>query len=150
MIVLYRILLPERRGVMLDSILPDSGKRRKFATGSQRDTRDGKGRFDLIPPLFMLLLARHFEAGGKKYEDRNWEKGQPLSVYLDSALRHIFKYVYYGAKNEDHLVAAAWNLAAMIETRERVRLGALPEALADIPIKLEKQLMHDPFEAGGL
>jgi len=131
--------------------LPDSGKRRHFPTGSQRDTREGKGRFDLLPPLFLILLAKHFERGGAKYEDRNWEKGQPMSTYLDSALRHLVKYTWYGADNEDHLVAAAWNLAAMVETRERAKLGVLPKELADVPIpRGGGVLKHDVFEEGGL
>ena len=30
-------------------VTKDSGQREEFATGSQRDSRDGKGRFDLLP-----------------------------------------------------------------------------------------------------
>ncbi len=66
----------------------DSGERREFSTGSVRDVRKGKGRFDLIPPCALLLLAQHYENGAVKYGDRNWEKGQPLSSYVDSMLRH--------------------------------------------------------------
>ncbi|HUS51203.1 MAG TPA: dATP/dGTP diphosphohydrolase domain-containing protein, partial [Candidatus Paceibacterota bacterium] len=66
----------------------DSGKRQDFDTGSRRDTRDGKGRYDLLPVRAIKRLAKHYENGAKKYGDRNWEKGQPLSRYLDSALRH--------------------------------------------------------------
>lgn len=57
----------------------DSGKRQEFQTGSIRDTREGKGRYDLLPPHAIFRLAKHFENGAKKYGDRNWEKGQPLS-----------------------------------------------------------------------
>ena len=68
--------------------IKDSGVRQDFETGSRRDTRDGKGRYDLLPMRAIQRLARHFEGGAKKYGDRNWEKGQPISRYLDSALRH--------------------------------------------------------------
>jgi len=29
----------------------DSGKREEFDTGSRRDTRQGKGRYDLLSPI---------------------------------------------------------------------------------------------------
>ena len=39
-------------------ILKDSGKREEFPTGSRRDQRAGKGRFDLIPTMALRRLAR--------------------------------------------------------------------------------------------
>ena len=112
-------------------MLPDSGKREEFSTGSVRDTREGKGRYELLPPLAMRELALHFEDGAKKYGDNNWLKGQPVSRYLDSALRHTFSYLY-GNTTEDHLRAAAWNLVAALETRERARICLLPKELDDV------------------
>ena len=109
----------------------DSGKRQEFPTGSVRDTREGKGRFDLLPPYALLRLAQHFENGSVKYGDRNWERGQPLSRYLDSTLRHVVKYLG-GSRVEDHLAAAMWNLAAYIETEHRIELGWLPSSLNDM------------------
>lgn len=95
----------------------DSGARESFATGSVRDTQEGKGRFDLIDPYAMLRLAKHYENGAKKYGDRNWEKGQPSSRYLSSAFRHLFKYLA-GMRDEDHLAAAAWNVFAILHNEE--------------------------------
>ena len=112
--------------------IKDSGQREEFNTGSRRDTRVGKGRFDLLPFRALTRVAQHFEAGAIKYGDRNWEKGQPLSRYLDSALRHAAKHAM-GETDEAHDVAAAWNLLAMIETKERIRIGALPAELDDLP-----------------
>lgn len=113
----------------------DSGARQQWDTGSRRDIREGKGRFDLIPALFLRRLAKHFENGAKKYGDRNWEKGQPLSRYLDSALRHMMS-VQEGLEDEDHLAAAAWNIQAIMWTLEEVRAGRLPRELADLPYTL--------------
>ena len=110
----------------------DSGERQNFGTGSVRDTNVGKGRFDLIAPFAMLRLAQHYENGAQKYGDRNWELGQPLSRYLDSAMRHLTK-VIMGLEDEDHLCAATWNLMAVIETQKRIELGILPEELDDLP-----------------
>ena len=109
----------------------DSGERQQFDTGSRRDTREGKGRFDLLPPYAIHRLAKHFENGAKKYGDRNWEKGQPLSRYLDSAIRHLFKYLG-GDRSEDHLSACSWNCMAFIETEKRIKDGTLPKELDDI------------------
>lgn len=112
--------------------IKDSGQRRDFDTGSRRDVRDGKGRFDLLPCLAMRRLAQHFEKGANKYAARNWEKGQPLSVYMDSALRHAFAFLG-GQRDEDHLIAAVWNLMCLAETEMRIRHGRLPGGLDDLP-----------------
>lgn len=88
--------------------LKDSGERASYSSGAQRDNSAGKGRFDLIPYQAIMRLARHFEAGARKYSDRNWEKGMDISRYVDAALRHMFKYLA-GWNDEDHLAAVVWN-----------------------------------------
>jgi len=110
----------------------DSGERQEFATGSVRDTATGKGRFDLISPVALRRLARHYENGAQKYGDRNWEKGQPLSRYIDSAIRHLYDFLE-GSRDEDHLAAAAWNALAAIHTETMVERGLLPADLNDLP-----------------
>jgi hypothetical protein len=110
----------------------DSGVRQEFETGSKRDTREGKGRFDLLPVNAITRVAKHFEGGAKKYDERNWEKGQPLSRYADSALRHLFKYLG-NYTDEDHLAAAAWNVLCLMETEERITKLWLSETLRDLP-----------------
>jgi len=110
----------------------DSGERRDFGTGGVRDVGAGKGRFDLLPPLATIRLAKHFENGAMKYSDRNWEKGLPLHCYFDSARRHMEK-MLLGMEDEDHDAAAAWNLVCYIETKMRIKLGILPKELDDMP-----------------
>jgi hypothetical protein len=110
----------------------DSGKRQEFNTGSVRDTSDGKGRYDLITPLGLARLAKHYENGSKKYGDRNWELGQPICRYLDSALRHIYRHLE-GDRSEDHLSAGAWNLLAAIHTEEMIDRGLLAKELDNRP-----------------
>lgn len=117
----------------------DSGKRQEFSTGSVRDTREGKGRFDLLPPFAEEEIAKHFEAGAKKYGDWNWLKGQPLSRYLDSAKRHLTK-AARGQRDEPHFIAAAWNILCLIETQRRIELGLLPESLNDLLPPLPKEI----------
>ena len=115
--------------------IKDSGERTQFydENGNQlavRDMHEGKGRFDLLPMCVLMRLARHYEAGSLKYGDRNWEKGIPCHSYADSAMRHIVKYMD-GWKDEDHLIAAIWNLCGLAWTEEK-----RPD-LMDIPARLE-------------
>ena len=109
-------------------IVKDSGYRQKFDTGAHRDTSEGKGRFDLLPCEAITRLAKHFEAGAKKYSDDNWRKGIPLNRYLDSAFRHLYKFMD-GQRDEDHAIAAAWNILCMIETEHMIDMGKLPKEL---------------------
>ncbi len=112
--------------------IKDSGTRRAFGTGSVRDAAKGKGRFDLMPIRAMFRLAKHFELGCEKYGPDNWAKGQPLSVFYDSGVRHLLKH-FAGLRDEDHLAAALWNISCMVDTEERIREGVLPKELDDLP-----------------
>lgn len=109
-----------------------SGEETDFGTGAVRDSRSGKGRFDLMPALSMFRLAKHFENGAMRYKERNWEAGIPLSVYWDSAIRHWWK-VLLGMDDEDHISATMWNIACFLETKERIEMGILPKKLDDMP-----------------
>lgn len=110
----------------------DSGERTEFETGAVRDLQIGKGRYDLISPIAMKRLARHYENGAKKYEDRNWEKGIPLSKFMDSLLRHAFQFLE-GDRSEDHIAAIAWNAFGLIHTETLINEDKLPESLGDLP-----------------
>lgn len=63
----------------------------------------------------MLEVSKHFEEGAKKYGERNWEKGIPTHCYIDSALRHYFKWLR-GDKDEPHHRAFCWNILCCIWT----------------------------------
>lgn len=114
----------------------DSGDRREFASGSVRDVRAGKGRYDLLSTVGLRRLARHYENGAIKYGDRNWEKGQPVSSYIDSMIRHGIDYLA-GDRSEDHLAAVAWNAFSAMHTEEMLRQGKLPKEFDDMPPPIE-------------
>lgn len=61
------------------------------------------------PFTMFLEVAIHFEEGAKKYGECNWQKGIPVRCYVDSALRHYFKYLR-GDTDEPHDRAFCWNL----------------------------------------
>lgn len=105
---------------------------RQHATGSVRDTRRGKGRFDLLPPTALRRLARHYEEGAEKYGDRNYEKGMPLSWFLDSAGRHWCQ-LLNGENDEDHAAAVAWNMMAFMHSQHLIELGLIPPDIDDLP-----------------
>lgn len=86
-------------------------------TGATRSDRTGKGRYDLIPPCAIRRLAVRFEEGGRHHGDENWKKGTPTSRCMDAAMRHLGQY-WAGARDEDHLGAAMWNIAAMMWNEE--------------------------------
>lgn len=111
--------------------IKDSGERRTFSTGAVRDMVEGKGDMVSIPWESILRLSRHYEAGAKKYERWNFRKGIPVSSFLDSATRHLAKYLC-GEDDEDHLSAAAFNiLGAMLME------NTCPE-MQDLPLRREK------------
>jgi hypothetical protein len=104
----------------------------ELPTGSRRDNRKGKGRYDLLPPYVRRRDAVHMENGAEKYGERNWEKGQPLSFYLDSASRHLDDLIL-GKIDEDHAAAARWNIACYMWTLNEIEHGRLPKELDDRP-----------------
>ena len=112
--------------------IKDSGDRTQFETGAVRDMSAGKGRMDLVPWNVIIRLSKHYEAGAKKYEERNWEKGVPSHSFLDSAFRHLAKYAD-GQKDEDHLIAAIWNLCGLAWNEEK-----RPD-LMDIPSRKDEE-----------
>lgn len=90
----------------------------EFSTGAIREKKTGKGRCDLLPMCALLRLSKHYEKGSDDHGERNWEKGIPMHSFLDSAIRHLFKYMD-GWTDEDHLCAAAWNILGAMWTEEK-------------------------------
>jgi hypothetical protein len=116
---------------------------REFETGSVRDSAEGKGRQDLIPMYPLKRLARHYENGAKKYGDRNWEKGQPLTAFFSSGFRHWTEF-WDGENSEDHLSATVWNAFGMIHTIREIVEGRLPTSLLDgMPEKVQWVILND-------
>jgi hypothetical protein len=71
-------------------------------------------------PSMLLEVAKHFEAGNKKYPPDadgtpNWKKGIPIHSFVDSAVRHYLKWLR-GDKDEAHDLAFCWNILCCIWT----------------------------------
>ena len=93
--------------------MKDSGKRQEFDGGAVRDTADDKPRFDLISPFALERLGTWLRLGSLKYEERNWEKGMPVTRCIASTGRHLLKYMMRRT-DEDHLAAAFCNLMFLL------------------------------------
>ena len=95
-------------------MIKDSGNRTEFETGAVRDCKRGVGRMDLLPWYGIMEVSKHCEEGALKYGEHNVDKGIPLHSLLDSAARHLAKYM----DDEDHLRAACWNLLWALNQRQ--------------------------------
>jgi hypothetical protein len=95
----------------------DSGERMTYDHGADREPSAGKGAYELVSPFALERIAMWCEAGAKKYADRNWEKGIPFGRLIQSALRHMIRWMK-GQRDEDHLAAVCWNVMAMMHFEE--------------------------------
>ena len=111
--------------------LPDSGKRSEFETGAVRDAMQGKGLPSLLPRDALRLAAKRFEDGANKYGRDNWQKGIPMSRYVDSLYRHLWS-MMDGDTEEDHAGAVVWNALCLVQTKCWIDEGKLPDNLNDI------------------
>lgn len=117
----------------LGGIVDDGQIRDTFEGGGVRERAEGKGRYDLLPIFALRRLSRWYELGAQKYGDRNWESGIPYSRCIDSAKRHLDKFLM-GMHDEDHLAAAIWNLMAILDFQERGM-----DQFDDLPHYLDKK-----------
>lgn len=110
-------------------MIKDSGERQVFESGATRGKKIGEGRFDLLPWQAIWDVAKHCEEGAVNHGERNVDKGIPMHSFMDSAFRHMTKYME-GHTDEPHLRAAAWNILWAMWTEKH-----LPE-MQDIPARM--------------
>ena len=111
--------------------LKATGEMQIFSTGSRRDILGDKSKFGLLPFYVLERWAAHITKGAVKYGEANWQRGQPLSRYQDSLLRHLYQWLN-GDREEDHLAAMLFNVAGLMWTEAAVEAGTLPAELNDI------------------
>lgn len=99
-----------------------------YATGAKRSKI--VERYDLLSPIGLQRAAQAAAEGAAKYGDFNNERGLTVSVYLNHALNHIFRYLA-GDRDEDHLGHLAWNALFACHSEELLQdlnTGTLREA----------------------
>jgi hypothetical protein len=79
----------------------------------------GRARYDLIPVYPLLLLAKLYGTGAKKYADHNWLKGIEHKRLYAALQRHANAY-WAGLPHDledkqHHLISVIWNAMALIE-----------------------------------
>lgn len=87
-------------------------------TGAIRSTDAASYRYDLISPIGLRRIAETYAEGAKKYGDKNWEMGFPISDILNHCIRHIYLFLS-GDRSEDHLAHAGWNVIAAMHSQEK-------------------------------
>ena len=74
----------------------------------------------------LLEVAKHFEEGANKYDERNWEQGILMHCYIDSGVRHYLKFMK-GDTDEPHNRAFLWNMLCLLWTHDnKPELNDLP------------------------
>jgi len=61
-----------------------SGKQQEFGTGAKRDIQQGKGRFDLIPPHTLMLVAKKYASYGKISKPTDKTIGCAIEILYES------------------------------------------------------------------
>lgn len=94
----------------VDPVLFDLHIKEPFIALEDFCAKRGWNKFTMI-----LEVSKHFEEGAKKYGENNWQKGLPVSCYIDSAVRHYLKWLR-GDDDEPHDRAFVWNMLCCIWT----------------------------------
>ena len=98
----------------IDAKAPEGGQ-----PGDAMRANGGKPRVDLLPPLALLELGRHFGAGAAKYAANNWYAGGDWSVCEGAMHRHLLR--WRAGEDVDpetgthHMAAVAWNALVLLE-----------------------------------
>jgi hypothetical protein len=79
--------------------------------------RDFCSMEEMSLPEAMLQVSIHYKEGAEKYKPNNWKLGIPISSYISSGLRHLFKHVD-GHIDEKHDRAFIWNMLGAMWTME--------------------------------
>ncbi len=112
----------------------DSGERKVFSTGMQRDSGLKILRPDLIWMPGLIRLAELYGKGAVKYAERNWEKAETqeeLDRFRASAFRHFIQW-FMGDRSEDHMAAVIFNLFGAEMVRMKLEAKRVQSQL-DLP-----------------
>lgn len=98
-----------------------------YPGGAKRSTPAGKCRPGLISPIFKERLGWWLSKGADipEYGPHNWEKGVPLSRWMEGMEDHLLA-IQLGRTDEDHEAALAFNVMGWMHTREMIWRGKLP------------------------
>jgi Domain of unknown function (DUF5664) len=120
-----------------DFVTKDSGDRKTFASGMNRDITTGKFRPDLVADGPMLLRwIGLMTRGAEKYAARNWmlaDGVEELERFRESAFRHFMQWYLGINAEEDHAAAIFFNCNGAEYVKSRLNSRANIEDLDDVP-----------------
>lgn len=84
---------------------------------------EAKPRFDLIPPIAELEVAKVLEYGTRKYDENNWRYVEnPQARYMAAARRHINAWMQNESYDDEsglpHLAHAITSLMFILELEQ--------------------------------
>jgi hypothetical protein len=108
----------------LQYVTKDSGERKVFDSGMQRDTNTGKMQPDLAldGPMFLRWVAL-MTRGAEKYKRRNWMKAsgpEELERFRESAVRHFIQWYYGLNPEEDHGASCFFNINGYEYVKDKI------------------------------
>ena len=98
----------------MNFITKDSGTRKKWKSGFNRDDDKTKIKYHLIPLNMITRLAELYTRGANKYGDSNWKLAktdEEKNRFKESAYRHFMQWMN-NELDEDHGMAIVFNVFA--------------------------------------
>lgn len=80
-----------------------------------------KPRYDLIPAVALLAIAKRFGYGAERHGERNYEKGHSDPAFVRDRYNHLIEHAIKAASgdtSEDHLGAVLCNAAILLRLQE--------------------------------
>jgi hypothetical protein len=96
-------------------------KAKASSTGSLRYNK-GKPEVSQLDPRFILALAKHFTDSAEKYGKHNYALGQEYCTPIDSAARHLFRFIGgedFDEDNKCNLLGLAANAMILWTSKQK-------------------------------
>jgi hypothetical protein len=91
----------------------------QFVGGAKRS--ELKLFYHLVPTEFLRRVAKRYTDGAVKYTPNNWRAGLPTKQFVEQlynhAMEHFIGFLDDGCETDDHLAAAAWGIAGLMEVQ---------------------------------
>jgi len=115
----------------MEFLTKDSGERKSFESGMNRDSDNNKPKFDLLIPkgqayedTLLYRWAMLLRRGADKYGIRNWElanSAEEMERFKSSASRHFIQWMSELKDGEDHAAAILFNINAVEFLKQKLQ-----------------------------
>lgn len=130
----------------------DTGIKRTFATGANRDTAEGKHDYEgFLSPLVIEAFGTYMNFNrllpdGSTRDGDNWQKGIPMDVYMKSGWRHFIDWwrAHRGLTTHEGIVWALTGLMFNVMGYLHEHLMKNPGAIQQALWLANERRKHDP------